>query len=132
MAVLVVLKWNPSGSGTNKYSDLDIMQVLDADQSPGTVVEANTPNRYGFFYVSDREVDDPGVVAFMEQHTTGTGDSITVVSHRKWGGVRANIPGDASRFLTYHPWGGDGALVPSDVKFTAANLLAFLRDKSVI
>ena len=132
MAVLVVLRWTPAGGGTDKYGDLDIIQVLDADQSPGTVVEANTPARFGFFYVHDKDVTDPGVVRFMEQHTTGTGDEISIVSHRKWGGVRANIPGDAMRLTVYHPWGGDGSTVPSNVKFSAANVLAFLRDKSVI
>ncbi len=132
MPCLVVVRWRPQDSEMpGGYGDLDVIQVLDADQDPGTRVVANDPPRFGFFYVSDRDVDDPAIARFMEPETTGTEGtpSFSLVRKRRWQGVRANIPGDASRFLTYHPWNGDGSSVPANVQFTAANVAAFLRDR---
>ena len=51
--------------GGLSYTDDDVVQILDGDQHPGNSV-VNTESGFSFVYCSDKEYDDPDVVAPME------------------------------------------------------------------
>lgn len=63
MAHALIITAKPNGGLT--YADNDVVQVLDGHQNPGSSV---TPTDSGFLfcYISDKEHDDPDVVALME------------------------------------------------------------------
>tara|TARA_R100000951_G_scaffold5481_1_gene5949 strand:- start:1039 stop:1410 length:372 start_codon:yes stop_codon:yes gene_type:complete len=60
-------------SGGLTYSDNDVVQVLDGHQNPGSAV---TPTDSGFLfcYISDKEHDDPEVMALMQPWEEGSDD----------------------------------------------------------
>ena len=60
-------------SGGLSYDDNDAVQVLDGYQNPGSSV---TPTDSGFLfcYVSDKEYDDPEVLALMQSWEQGSDD----------------------------------------------------------
>lgn len=62
----------PSGGLT--YSDNDVVQVLDGLQNPGSAV---TPTATGFLfcYISDKDYNDPEVMALMQPWEEGSDDS---------------------------------------------------------
>ena len=51
--------------GGLSYTDDDVVQILDGDQHPGSSV-VTTESGFSFVYCSDKEYDDPDVVALME------------------------------------------------------------------
>ena len=51
--------------GGLSYTDDDVVQILDGDQHPGNSV-VTTESGFSFVYCSDKEYDDPDVVALME------------------------------------------------------------------
>lgn len=63
MAHALIITAKPSGGLT--YDDNDVVQVLDGHQHPGRAV---TPTSSGFLfcYISDKDHDDPDVVALMQ------------------------------------------------------------------
>ena len=63
MAHALIITSKPSGGLT--YDDNDVVQVLDGHQNPGSSV---TPPESGFLfcYISDKEHDDPDVIALMD------------------------------------------------------------------
>ena len=68
-ALLITAK--PSGGLT--YADNDVVQILDGHQNPGAAV---TPTDSGFLfcYISDKDHDDPDVLALMSPWEDDTQD----------------------------------------------------------
>jgi hypothetical protein len=62
MAHALIITAAPSGGLT--YSDNDVVQVLDGHLNPGGSV-TGTSSGFAFVYVSDKEHDDPDVLALM-------------------------------------------------------------------
>ena len=62
MAHTLIITAAPSGGLT--YSDNDVVQVLDGHLNPGGSV-TGTSSGFAFVYVSDKEHDDPDVLALM-------------------------------------------------------------------
>jgi len=63
MAHALIITSKPAAGLT--YDDHDVVQVLDGHQNPGSSV---TPPESGFLfcYISDKEHDDPDVIALMD------------------------------------------------------------------
>ena len=63
MSHALIITAKPSAGLT--YTDNDVVQVLDGHQNPGSSV---TPPESGFLfcYISDKEHDDPDVIALMD------------------------------------------------------------------
>lgn len=116
------------------FGDLEIIDVLPADEYPGDRVVENMPRRFMFLYITDRDYDDPGVLNYLqrwESAPTGPRREVRILSGRRFRALREQIPGNPRRFLTYHPWGLDGLTVPNNVKYTAAQFVQFMRDKAL-
>jgi len=62
MAHTLIITAAPSGGLT--YSDNDVVQVLDGHLNPGGSV-TGTSSGFAFVYCSDKEHDDPDVLALM-------------------------------------------------------------------
>ena len=63
MAHALIITARPGGGLS--YTDNDVVQVLDGHQHPGNSV-VTTESGFSFVYCSDKEHDDPDVVALME------------------------------------------------------------------
>jgi hypothetical protein len=81
MAHALIITAKPSGGLT--YEDNDVVQVLDGHQNPGSSV---TPPESGFLfcYISDKEADDPEVVALMEPWEDDTQDPPEQLGKRRY------------------------------------------------
>lgn len=108
------------------YDDNDIIQALDAEQSPGTVVEQNAPARFEFCYITDREVIDSEIMNLMvpleEEDPLDPSGLPIMVEKRRYG---VNLSYDPA-FLTYAPY----ATAPEDIKFTWAEFEPKIIDKA--
>ena len=63
MAHALIITAAPSGGLS--YTDNDVVQVLDGHLNPGSSV-TGTDTGFSFVYCSDKEHDDPDIVALME------------------------------------------------------------------
>lgn len=108
------------------YEDNDIIQALDAEQGPGTVVEANSPQRFEFCYITDKSVTDSEITNLMvsleEEDPLDPSGPPLVLEKRRYG---VDLSYD-SAFLTYAPY----ATAPEDIKFTWAEFEPKIIDKA--
>lgn len=78
MAHALIITAKPGGGLS--FDDNDVVQVLDGHQHPGASV-APASSGFLFCYVSDREHDDPEVVALM---TPRLNDDADLLSKRRY------------------------------------------------
>jgi hypothetical protein len=126
MASLVIIA-KPSGGLT--YDDNDVVQLLPAEQNPGASVAQNTPPRFLFCYITDKDVSDPEIVDLMAPYEGDLIDPQDPDQGREQLGKRKNtctLPGPIDLACqTYHPY--DEA--PGQVKFTWAQFQALTAQK---
>ena len=118
MAHALIITAKPSGGLT--YSDNDVVQVLDGHQNPGSSV---TPTESGFLfcYCTDKEADDPDVVALMEPWEDDTQDPPEQLGKRRY---QVTLTG--SEFETWVPEDEAGA---AGIEKTWAEIQAITTDK---
>ena len=118
MAHALIITAKPSGGLT--YSDNDVVQVLDGHQNPGSEV---TPTESGFLfcYCTDKEADDPDVVALMEPWEDDTQDPPEQLGKRRY---QVTLTG--SEFETWVPEDEAGA---AGIEKTWAEIQAITTDK---
>ena len=118
MAHALIITAKPSGGLT--YSDNDVVQVLDGHQNPGSSV---TPTESGFLfcYCTDKEADDPDVVALMEPWEDDTQDPPEQLGKRRY---QVTLTG--SEFETWVPEDEAGA---AGIEKTWADIQAITTDK---
>ena len=117
MAHALIITAKPSGGLT--YDDNDVVQILDGHQNPGSSV---TPASSGFLfcYCTDKEHDDPEVVALM-QPWEGTGDSPEQLGKRRY---QVTLTG--SEFETWVP---EDEAHDAGIEKTWAEIQAITTDK---
>jgi hypothetical protein len=94
MSTLIILH-TPGGSLT--YEDGDIVDILPAAKNPGAAVTANPTGSFSFVYVTDKEPDDPEVLALREPLAEGE-------EQTKKRAHAANLPGwPSGAYSTYLP-----------------------------
>ena len=118
MAHALIITAKPSGGLT--YSDNDVVQVLDGHQNPGSEV---TPTESGFLfcYCTDKEADDPDVVALMEPWEDDTQDPPEQLGKRRY-----QVTFTGSEFETWVPEDEAGA---AGIEKTWADIQAITTDK---
>lgn len=89
-----------TGGDLTGYDQGDVIEVLDANQSPGAAVEANPGGRFGFVYVEGRGPDHPAMRALLEPFTDGAQSAEILAKRRRQVDVLA-LGGAA---LTYLPF----------------------------
>lgn len=100
MAHALIITARPGGGLT--YEDNDVVQVLDGHANPGTSVTP-TASGFCFVYVTDKEADDPDVLALM-QPWEGAGDPPEQLAKRRY---QVTLTG--SEFATWVPEDEAGA-----------------------
>ena len=116
--------------GGLSYSDYDIIAALPEGQHPGIAVAENDPPRFGFAWIEDRDPTDPEIVELVESQF-GAPDSegeTSLGAKRRYGANLSVAPGQIKRFETYHAFPD----APNNVKFTYAQVAAFLTDKGLL
>jgi hypothetical protein len=118
MAHALIITAKPSGGLT--YDDNDVIQVLDGHQNPGSSV---TPSSSGFLfcYCTDKEADDPEVVALMQPWEDDTEDPPEQLGKRRY---QVTLTG--SEFETWVPEDEAGA---AGIEKTWAEIQAITTDK---
>ncbi len=109
-----------SGGGLT-YQDNDIIQVLDGHVNPGSSVTP-TESGFSFCYISDKDHDDPDVVALMQslEDNTDPEDPIYIAKRRY------ALPLVGSEFQT---WVEEDDAASAGIEKTWAEVQALLIDK---
>lgn len=117
MAHALIITAKPSGGLS--YADNDVVQVLDGHQNPGARV---TPPDSGFLfcYVSDKEHDDPELVALMEP-LVDSGDPEVTLAKRRYA---VELTGAA-----FETWVPEDQAATAGIQKTWAEVQALLTDK---
>jgi len=118
MAHALIITAKPGGGLT--YDDNDVVQVLDGHQNPGSEV---TPTESGFLfcYISDKDHDDPDVLALMEPWEDDTQDPPEQLGKRRY---QVTLTG--SEFETWVP---EDEAHDAGIEKTWAEIQAITTDK---
>jgi hypothetical protein len=124
MTHALIITAKPSAGLT--YTDNDVVQVLDGHQNPGSSV---TPPESGFLfcYISDKEHDDPDVVALMEPWEGDLIDpEVPELGREQLGKRRYQVTLTGSEFET---WVAEDQAAAAGIEKTWAEVQAILTDK---
>ena len=118
MAHALIITAKPSGGLT--YDDNDVVQILEGHQNPGSAV---TPTESGFLfcYISDKDHDDPDVLALMEPWEDDTQDPPEQLGKRRY---QVTLTG--SEFETWVP---EDEAHDAGIEKTWAEIQAITTDK---
>jgi len=119
MTHALIITAKPSGGLT--YADNDVVQILDGHQNPGAAV---TPTDSGFLfcYISDKDHDDPDVLALMSPWEDDTQDPPEQLGKRRY---QVTLTG--SEFETWVP---EEQADAAGIEKTWAEIQALTTDKA--
>jgi hypothetical protein len=119
MTHALIITAKPSGGLT--YADNDVVQILDGHQNPGAAV---TPTDSGFLfcYISDKDHDDPDVLALMSPWEDDTQDPPEQLGKRRY---QVTLTG--SEFETWVP---EDEAHDAGIEKTWAEIQALTTDKA--